>query len=159
MTTSNPTSVIEADTLTVRRTVRIAAPREKVWTAITEPEHIARWFSDAAELDGRGPGAAGTFTWDDYGPLPIRIESVDAPRSIAYRWTNDDAAGDPPAEVEDARSTVFTFTLADVDGGTELTVVETGFETTSDPEGNLRDHAGGWDSELDELVALLESAA
>jgi hypothetical protein len=41
---------------------------------------------------------------------------------------------------------------------TRLTVVETGFETTSDPIANMEDHRGGWDGELDKLVALLESA-
>ena len=44
-------------------------------------------------------------------------------------------------------------------GGTQLTVVETGFETTSDPAANLESHRGGWDSELDELVAFVEGSA
>jgi len=43
--------------------------------------------------------------------------------------------------------------------GTRLTVVESGFETTSDPVANLEDHRGGWDGELDKLVALLESGS
>ena len=42
-------------------------------------------------------------------------------------------------------------------GGTQLTVVESGFEHTSDPAANLESHREGWDSELDKLVALLES--
>ena len=53
---------------------------------------------------------------------------------------------------------MFTFTLEQVPGGTELTVVETGFETTSDPTANMDSHRSGWDSELDKLVALLESS-
>ena len=43
--------------------------------------------------------------------------------------------------------------------GTELTVVETGFENTSDPAANLESHREGWDSELDKLVALLEGGS
>lgn len=156
--TVNPPAAVDSDALSVSRTIRIAAPVEKVWATITEPEHLSRWFGESV-LTGREAGATGSLSWDDYGTIPVRIEAVDAPRSITYRWSNDDAARALPPEVDDAVSTVFTFTLESVDGGTQLTVVETGFETTSDPAGNLESHRGGWDSELDELVAYVEGAA
>lgn len=156
--TSNPPAVVDSDALSVSRTIRIAAPVDRVWAAITEPEHISQWFGESV-LTGRRAGATGSLHWDDYGTIPVRIESVDAPRSISYRWSNDDAARALPTEVDDAVSTVFTFTLEAVEGGTQLTVVETGFETTSDPVGNLASHRDGWDSELDELVAYVEGAA
>ena len=147
-------SIIDADALTVRRTIEIAAPLDVVWRAITEPELISRWFGEA-EFDGGGAGAHGTLRWPDQGSFPVRIESVDAPRSIAYRWTSDPGIAVRPDVVDEARSTVFEFTLAPSPVGTVLTVVETGFETTADPGAALEDHRDGWDSELDELVALL----
>ena len=155
--TINP-SVVDEGQFTVRRTIRIAAPVEKVWSAITEPAHISQWFGKAV-LDGAGVGATGTLTFPDYGSVPLRIEAIDAPRMVAYRWGNDDALGELAAEVDPEHSTVFTFTLESVAGGTELTVVETGFETTSDPAANLESHREGWDSELDKLVALLEGGS
>ena len=91
--------------------------------------------------------------------MPLRIEALDAPRLVSYRWGNDDASGTLPDEVDDEHSTVFTFTLESVANGTQLTVVETGFETTSDPSANLESHREGWDGELDKLVALLEGGA
>ena len=54
---------------------------------------------------------------------------------------------------------MFTFTLEPAGDGTQLTVVETGFDNTSDPASNMADHAEGWVGELDKLVALLEGAA
>ena len=155
--TINP-SVVDEGQFTVRRRIRISAPVEKVWSAITEPAHISQWFGKAV-LDGADVGATGTLTFPDYGSVPLRIEAIDAPRMISYRWGNDDALGAPPAEVDPEHSTVFTFTLESVGGGTELTVVETGFETTSDPSANLESHREGWDSELDKLVALLEGGS
>jgi uncharacterized protein YndB with AHSA1/START domain len=152
--TENPRSVVDEEAFSVRRTIHISAPVDAVWRAVTEPEHVSRWFGDLA-LDAHD---VGTVTFTGYGAIPIRVEAVDAPRSVTYRWTNDDAAG-VAASLDEARSTVFTFTLEPLSDGTGLTVVETGFETTSAPLANLADHAGGWDSELDELVALLESAA
>ena len=78
---------------------------------------------------------------------------------MTYRWSNDDALGAPPAELDEEHSTVFTFTLEPVAGGTVLTVVETGFDRTSDPVANLESHREGWDGELDKLVALVESGS
>ncbi|TDN90704.1 SRPBCC domain-containing protein [Microbacterium sp. BK668] len=156
--TANPAAVVDESRFTVRRSIRIAAPVDKVWSAVTAPEHISRWFGHA-RFDGTGVGAQGTLTFPDYGAVPVRIEAVDEPRSVTYRWGNDDALGAPPAELDEAAATVFTFTLEAVEGGTQLTVVESGFENTSDPAGNLEAHRQGWDGELDKLVALLEDGA
>ena len=155
--TSNEPSTVDEQAFTVRRTIRIAAPVEKVWSAVTEPEHISRWFG-RAEFDGTGVGTRGTLTWDR-GSVPLRIEAMEAPLMVSYRWSNDDALGVTPDEVDDATSTVFTFTLEPEADGTRLTVVETGFERTSDPAANLESHRGGWDGELDKLVALLEAGS
>ena len=81
------------------------------------------------------------------------------PRLVTYRWNNDDALERLPGELDVDHSTVFTFTLEPVSGGTQLTVVETGFDATSDPAANLESHRGGWEGELDKLVALLESGS
>jgi uncharacterized protein YndB with AHSA1/START domain len=153
--TNNQAAVVDAEEFTVRRTIRIAAPIEKVWSAVTEPEHISQWFG-RARFEGSGVGAHGTLDFPDHPPVPIRVEALDAPRMVSYRWGNDDATRVTTDEVDEDQSTVFTFTLEPLPDGTQLTVVETGFEVTSDPAANLESHRGGWDSELDKLVALFE---
>jgi uncharacterized protein YndB with AHSA1/START domain len=125
---------------------------------VTEPQHISRWFGEA-ELDGAGVGARGSLSWPDRGAVPLRVEAMDPPRSVSYRWSNDDALDRLPDELDVEHSTVFTFTLDPVDGGTELTVVESGFDHTSDPAANLESHRGGWETELDSLRAVLESGS
>lgn len=155
--TSYEASVIDESQFTVRRTIRIAAPVEKVWSAVTDAEHISKWFGKAV-FEGAGVGARGTLTFEGYGVVPLRIEALEEPRLVSYRWGNDDANGTLPDEVDD-RSTVFTFTLEPIAEGTQLTVVETGFEFTSDPAANMESHREGWDIELDKLVALLEGGA
>lgn len=156
--TDNEASVIDESAFIVRRTIRIAAPVEKVWRAVTEPEHISRWFGQTV-LDGVGAGASGTMTFEGYGVIPLRVEAIDAPRTVSYRWGNDDTARRTGGPLDETAATVFTFTLAEVEGGTELTVVETGFDRTSDPSANMAEHAAGWVEELDKLVALLEGEA
>ena len=155
---SRPSTVIEADTYTVRRTIDITASVDAVWSAVTEPAHISAWFGTTV-LDGTGAGATGTISWPEHGSIPLRVEAIDPQRSVSYRWSNDDAKGAFPEQLDEEDSTVFTFTLEPTDDGTRLTVVETGFDHTSDPAGNMDEHRKGWDYELDELVALLEGAA
>jgi uncharacterized protein YndB with AHSA1/START domain len=154
--TKNEAAVVDDAAFTVRRTIGIAAPIEKVWAAVTEPAHISRWFGRVA-LDGAGAGAVGTVTFDDYGAIPLRVEAVNAPRMVSYRWNNDDALGALPDTFDGSRATTFTFTLEPDAGGTRLTVVESGFDLTSDAAVNMAAHAEGWTLELDKLVALLET--
>ena len=156
--TKNEASVVDEAAFTVRRTITIAAPLEKVWAAVTEPSHISRWFG-RTELDGAGAGAVGTMTFDDYGAIPLRVEALHEPRMVSYRWNNDDALGALPDAIDEATSTTFTFTLEPIADGTRLTVVETGFGVTSDPAANMASHAEGWTLELDKLVALVEGEA
>lgn len=141
--TENPGSVIDESAFTVRRTIYIAAAADKVWSAVTKPEHISNWFGRTS-LDGAGVGARGTMTFGDDAPIPLAVEHVDEPRTVSYRWGDDE------------HSTVFTFTLDPHGDGTQLTVVESGFERADNPSEQLADHANGWVSELDKLVALLE---
>jgi len=158
-TTTNPPSVVDSETFTVRRTITIKAPADKVWAAITEAKHIAKWFPHSAVLTDLAVGARGVFTWDDYGDFPVKIEELDAPRMIAYRWSNDTTPGAQPGTVDPERSTVFRFTLEPRDDGTELTVVETGFGALPNPAASMENNRGGWNSELDELVAYLEGGS
>ena len=162
--TTNPPSVVDSAGFTVRRTITIKATIDKVWAAVTEAEHLARWFPHTAVLPSATVGTRGVFTWDDYGSFPVRIEDVDPPHSIAYRWSNSAPLEVPSEEIDEielepGRSTVFRFTLEEMEGGTQLTVVETGFGALADPAASMEDNRGGWNSELDELVAYLEGGS
>jgi len=158
MTVNDP-STIDADAFTVRRTVRIAAAPDRVWAAVTRPELITQWFGNMAELDRLEVGAEGEFGFEGYGRFPVRIEELDAPHVIAYRWGNENAT--PTKTLDPEHSTVFRFTLEPLDGGTatRLTVVESGFDRLDDPAAAMEGNRGGWDSELDELVAFVEGSA
>lgn len=154
--TQNPPAEIEADTFSVRRTIHVNAPREKVWRTVTEPELISQWFGQIT-LSSSGVGATGTIGWPGERRVPIRVETFDPPSEVSYRWCNEE--GPLPDTVDEQRSTAFRFTLEATSDGTRLTVVETGFERTGDPTGLMADHRDGWDGELDKLVALLEQSS
>ena len=133
----------------IEREVLIEAPVEVVWSIVTEAEHVGTWFSDSAEIDLR-PGGKAVLTWDEHGTFPGRIERVEPPRFISFRWARP--AG---AEPEEGNSTLVEFTLSPEGEGTRLQVVESGFseldgtdeENAEYREGNVE----GWQKELGEL--------
>jgi uncharacterized protein YndB with AHSA1/START domain len=156
--TKTTQSIIDEEHFSVTRTVLIHAARSAVWAALTQPALIAQWFGQTATLGELVVGGTGEFGWVEYDNFAkVLITAVEHERTFAYRWATS------VDEVRSDNSTEVTFTLADADGGTLLTVIETGFDRVSDTaagiSAELDDHRDGWDSELDELVVLLESSS
>jgi uncharacterized protein YndB with AHSA1/START domain len=143
---------------TITRTIHIAVPRAKVWEALTDPDVMTQWFGDGAGFSALEAGATGSIDWDDYGSFPIEITEVLPGDSFGFRWSGI------PADELDEYSTHVRFTIADAaDGGTTVTVVESGFDTipggTRYRRDRLEQNREGWDVELDELAMLLEGTA
>jgi uncharacterized protein YndB with AHSA1/START domain len=131
----------------VTREIVIDASAERVWAIVTEAQHLAGWFSDEAEIDLR-PGGAMLLTWHGHGSYRGRVETVEEPRTFAFRWLRrEDADG----------STLVVMTLTPEGESTRLKVVESGFADLPWPEQERARHAGenhvGWGVELDELRA------
>ena len=152
MTDTTP-AVIDDETWSVTRTVRIDAPRSKVWAALTEPDLISQWFGQRTEFDRVEAGGTGYFFFDGYGENPAVIVEHQPESAFGYRWGKQ---GEP---IRDDNSTLVRFTLDDEGDGTLLSVVETGFGVLAGDDeyrrSQLGEHRGGWDAELDELIALL----
>lgn len=151
----NPPATIHEDTFTVEREIRIDAPRDVVWTALTTAEHIAGWFGQSASFpDGVYQGAEGSFGWQGHGVFPVRIVTFSPTAEFAFRW------GTPGEPIREDNSTTATFTLADEAGQTLLRVVESGFDTlgtAAERRAAMEDNASGWTEELDELAAYTAS--
>lgn len=137
----------------IERTMELAHPPETVWAALTTAEGLAAWFGDEATIDLR-PGGSARMRWSHGHVANMRVERVEAPRVFGYTWQVYGLPDDDP------RRTYVEFTLEPTDGGTRLTVVESGFAQLPDDahhkayEGNT----GGWASELGELASYLDAA-
>ena len=133
----------------ISRDVLIGAPPERVWAIVTEPRHVARWFSDEAEIDLR-PGGAMLLTWHGHGVYRGRVEAVEPPRRFAFRWLRRE--DNEPGE---GTSTFVEFLLEPEGSGTRLRVVESGFDRLDWPEQERARYAGenseGWVYELGQL--------
>jgi uncharacterized protein YndB with AHSA1/START domain len=141
----------------IEHEVLVEAPVDRVWTVITEPEHIRAWFGDGAEIDLR-PGGVLTLTWKEYGTFLARVEKVEPPRAFSFRWAR-------PAGVEphERNSTLVEFSLAPEGGQTRLRVVESGFPTLDGDDAEKAKHAAenteGWQVELEDLRRYVAESA
>jgi uncharacterized protein YndB with AHSA1/START domain len=109
--------------LSIQAAVRIKAPIEEVWRAITTRELIQRWFF----------GVDTETTWEVGSPIVHRgeyqgqpyedkgvIEAFEPPRLLAHtHWSPGSGLPDEPSNYQHV-----TWSLARLDGATEVTVGE-----------------------------------
>ncbi|MFD3486260.1 SRPBCC family protein [Streptomyces sp. NPDC058665] len=69
---------------------RLAHPPQRVWDAITRPEHLARWFPSEVSVDPRPGGEIGFHFPGDSGPgMTGKVTDADEPRLFAFTWGED----------------------------------------------------------------------
>lgn len=141
----------------IEREILVAAPVERVWEVLTEPEHIAAWFGPGTPSVDLRPGGYLVLDHGDHGSFPTRIEKVDPPSYLAYRW----ASGHPGEPATDTNSTLVEFTLVAEGGSTRLTVTESGFATLVIPVGreanaSYESHTQGWTEVVQALARHAE---
>lgn len=139
----------------IERETLIEAPLDRVWSLVAQPGF---WVADKASLPGTvaREGESLVLKTSEHGDHPVRVEKVEPPRYLAYRWTS----AFPGEELREENSTLVEFTLTAEGGRTRLRVVESGFAALAGSEElrgqNLKDHTGGWPMELDALKKRAE---
>ena len=83
-------------TLTFER--RIGHPVEVVWEALTEPEHLARWYMTKAVIDGRPGGSIDFRTGPGQVHATGRILVWKPPHVLEYEWKVAPRQGMPKGE-------------------------------------------------------------
>jgi uncharacterized protein YndB with AHSA1/START domain len=137
----------------IQRTVQVAQPPGTVWAALTTAEGLAAWFGQEVAIDLR-PGGTARMSWEDGFTQTMRVERVEEPTAFGFTWQIHGLPEDDP------RRTYVEFTLEPAGTGTRLTVAETGFAQLPDDahRAAFDANAGGWVSELGELVTYLDAA-
>ena len=139
----------------IERETLIAAPLERVWELVAQPGF---WVADKASLPGTvaREGESMVARNSEHGDFPVRVEKVEPPTYLAYRW----ASAFPGDDLHEDNSTLVEFTLTPEGDKTRLRVVESGFSTLAGSE-QLRNQAvegntSGWRQELDALKTRAE---
>ncbi len=151
---------------TTRVSRHLRAPRAAVYRALLDPAAVARWKVPAGmtcrvhEFDAREGGTLRvSLTYDEPGPQGKTSAHSDTYRGRFVRLVPDELVvevdvfdTDDPALQGEMTSTI---TLADADGGTELTAVHEGVPDGVAPA----DNELGWQMALDRLAVLVERDA
>jgi uncharacterized protein YndB with AHSA1/START domain len=139
----------------IEKTIVLRAPRSRVWRALAHADEFGAWFGMALE-GAFVPGAhlTGRITTPghEHVTTEITVEQVEPEQLLSYRWHSHAVepgvgyAGDPATLVE--------FHLADVAGGTQLTVVESGFDRLPLPRraAAFRRNDQGWAEQLTNIA-------
>jgi uncharacterized protein YndB with AHSA1/START domain len=142
----------------IERETLIAAPLERVWSLVAQPGF---WVADKASLPGSvaKEGDSMVAKNPDHGDFPVRVEKVEPPTYLAYRW----ASAFPGEELRQDNSTLVEFTLTPEGDKTRLRVVESGFSALAGSEEvrgkAVNDNSGGWPLELDALKTRAEQSS
>ena len=119
----------------LRFTRTFSHPPQKVWRAITEPEHLAKWFPTTIEGE-RATGAPLRFSFpaNQAPPFDGEMLAFEPESAIELQWGPD----------------VIRIELRPVPEGTELTLLD-----TLEQQGKAARDGAGWHVCLDSLEAAL----
>jgi len=143
----------------IERKILLKAPRSTVWRALANAESFGKWFGVA--LEGKrfvaGERTRGQITYPGYEHLvwDVQVARVEPERVFAFRWHPYPV--DPAVDYSSEPTTLVLFELEDMDGGTLLKVVESGFDNI--PEERrlkaFRMNSRGWDEQMTNIETYL----
>lgn len=131
----------------IEKSVLLPEPGSNVWAAIADSEAFGSWFG--CRFDGpfmTGQELRGTILEPGWEGMPfiVFVERVEPETHLSFRWHVShevDLEGDYSKEP----TTLVAFELEDADGGTRLTIVESGFDAVGEGGADARArNAEGW---------------
>jgi uncharacterized protein YndB with AHSA1/START domain len=156
-----------ADAIT--KSIQLKAPQERVWQAITDSAEFGQWFG----CRFTGPFVAGqamkgtmtpTVVNDEVAqmqkpyegqPFNIVIDRIEPQSLFSFRW--HPYAVDEDKDYSGEAETLVTFELRPLNGGTHLTITESGFSKLP-PERQAEaftSNEGGWEAQIHMIEAWL----
>lgn len=124
----------------VMRSVWIESDLRTIFSSLIDPEQLNLWVARDAKVEPKNGGIM-DFGWGDG---PKKILEIVPNEKLSYSW----GWADEP-------ETVTTWTLEESDGGTKVTVVQSGFA----PDRNSEDYYIGWHKFIYRLKDMLETGS
>lgn len=152
------------------KTTILAAPLDRVWAAISDADRFGAWFGmefdgpfvAGATLTGRirpttvDPDVARLQEPHAGTPVTLAIDRVEPMHAFAFRWHPYAVGG---TDTTHEPTTLVTFELAEVPGGTSLTITESGFDRIplERRAAAFTANEGGWTHQLRLIARYLAS--
>ena len=153
MSSSSPTDRIQKRAL-------LRAPVERVWRALTTAKEFGEWFRlalDGEFSEGRPIRGKVLVAGFEHMVAELFIERIEPQRYFSYRW--HPAAIEPNVDYSAEPTTLVELELRAVEGGTELTITESGFDAipAARRAEAFRLNEGGWSAQTENIRAYVES--
>jgi uncharacterized protein YndB with AHSA1/START domain len=139
------------DTDRIEKKILLQAPRSRVWRALTTVAEFNAWFRVNLAGEFRvGNRVSGPITYPGYEhlKLEIAVEELRPQELFSYRW--HPYAVEPEVDYSSEPTTLVEFRLEETSKGTELTIVESGFDAL--PKARRaeawRMNDGGWAEQI-----------
>lgn len=136
----------------IERQILLKAPRSRVWRALSNAKEFGDWFGVAFKGTSfvAGQAAQGQITYPGYEHVTfnVTIEQIVPERLLSMRW--HPYAIDPAVDYSHEPTTLIVFELKEVEGGTLLTLVESGFDRipAARRQEAFRMNSSGWDEQM-----------
>jgi len=142
----------------VDNTIRIKAPMDSVWAALTEPEWTKKYMFNCAVDSDWKVGSPVLWKMEHEGkeiiPVKGHVEEIVPGRLLKY------SVIDPNMGIPDIPENYLhvTYALSGTNEGTELKVTQDGYEHAARGKERYEEavKAGGWSSILEVIKKLLE---
>ena len=140
----------------IRQQLLIKAPPARVWRAVTAADEFGAWFHVKLEspfVVGRESSGQITYPGWEHVRFTLRTEAIEPQMRFAYRW--HPYAVDMDKDYSSEPMTLVEFLLQPQDGGTLVTVIESGFDRLPPEriEQAFRMNERGWAEQLDNIAA------
>lgn len=144
---------------TVTRDIFIKASPETVYDVVSKPEHLAKWFSDDADLEPVA-GVRGVLIFRNAGTSEAKIEvtvvTADRPDLFAFSWISPERQRATPAATD---VVLVEFRITAEADGTRLAVSESGLDAVDWDDDAKAVYASGHGDGWDNLLPLLRTYA
>ncbi len=142
----------------VEKSIRLNAPRERVWRAISDYREFGAWFRvDLESPFVSGADTRGKITYPGYEHLTMQVQvvEVEPQRLLRFRW--HPYAVNPSVDYSKEDPTTVSLWVEPDGNGTRLTITETGFDSipAQRREEAFRMNSGGWETQLKNIEAHL----
>ena len=151
------TTMTETDR--IEKKVTLKAPRSRVWRAIADADQFGEWFR--VKLDSpfsAGKTVRGRMLHPGYEHVTVdmEIEKIEPERYFSYRWHPH--AIDLKVDYSKEPTTLVEFILEEDNGGTVLTIVESGFDRIplSRRAEAFRGNDSGWSGQIKAIEKYVE---
>jgi uncharacterized protein YndB with AHSA1/START domain len=146
----------------IERRVLINGTRARVWRAISNAAELGEWFG--VDFKGKsfaaGKPIQGKITYPGYEHLTMEvvIERIVPERLLSWRW--HPAAIDPAVDYSQEPTTLVVFELEEVEGGTMVSVVESGLDNIPLERRAtvFRLNTSGWDQQMENIKKYVAKA-